>query len=169
VRRNAPIKGGSAVSWWLVFAVIGIAPACVGPLAAGSVQHGSTSRDSLAIVAVARGIIAADNAKDLTRVLTYYADRALLLPPNEEPVAGRTAIRPRYERLFSQFDPAIEGTIDEVVVAREWGYIRGRNRGVLRPIGGGPNRLVNDIHIMVLSRQAYGPWCISRLIWHAAF
>ncbi|HVT40780.1 MAG TPA: nuclear transport factor 2 family protein [Gemmatimonadaceae bacterium] len=124
-------------------------------------------QDSLAIVAVAQGIIAADNAKDLSRVLSYYADSAVLLPPNEGPVVGRAAIRPRYERLFGEFDPAIVGAIDELVVGPEWAYVRGRNRRVLRRKAGGPDRVLNDIYIMLLRREGVGQWRISRLMWHA--
>lgn len=45
--------------------------------------------------AVANGIIAADNARALERVLAYYAADAVLMPPGEQPVVGRAAIRPR--------------------------------------------------------------------------
>jgi len=46
--------------------------------------------------ALATGIVDADNARDLERVLGYYAADAVLLPPGEGPVQGLAAIRPRY-------------------------------------------------------------------------
>ncbi|MEW5917400.1 MAG: hypothetical protein AB1762_13400, partial [Gemmatimonadota bacterium] len=49
---------------------------------------------------VAEGIIAADNERAIDKVLSYYADDALLMPPNEPSVSGVAAIRPRYEALF---------------------------------------------------------------------
>src|SRR5262245_14838844 len=63
--------------------------------------------------AVATGIVDADNRRDIERVLAYYAADAVLMPPGEAPVAGRDAIRPRYEALFAGFDPAIEPEIGE--------------------------------------------------------
>ncbi len=38
-------------------------------------------------------IVAADNARDLERVLSYDAADAMLLPPGEPPVQGGDAIR----------------------------------------------------------------------------
>ena len=49
----------------------------------------------------------ADNARDLDRVLGYYAADALLMPPGEGPVGGLAAIRPRYVSLFEAFTPQI--------------------------------------------------------------
>jgi uncharacterized protein (TIGR02246 family) len=116
--------------------------------------------------AVADGIIAADNARDLERVLGHYAADARLFPPNEPPVTGREAIRPRYEALFAGFDPAIEGRVDEVCVDGDTAFVTGHNGGRLRGRGGAADRLLDDVYVMLLRREAEGTWRISHLIWH---
>jgi uncharacterized protein (TIGR02246 family) len=120
-----------------------------------------------AVRAVAEAIIAADNARDLERVLELYARDAVLLPPNAEPVVGRPAIRPRYEALFRAMNPAIVSEVAEVRVGGDWAFVRGRNTGEMRPIDGSsaPRRL-NDLYVMILSRGDDGRWRIARLMWH---
>jgi uncharacterized protein (TIGR02246 family) len=118
------------------------------------------------IRAVAAGIVAADNRRDLERVLAYYADDAVLMPPGEGPVVGRNAIRPRYEALFAAFTPAIEPHIDEACAGSGLGYVRGRNGGRLTPRASGEPRLLDDAFVMLLRLEPDGTWRISHLIWH---
>lgn len=118
--------------------------------------------------AVAAGIIAADNARDIDRVLGYYSADAVLMPPGEEPVQGREAIRPRYEALFSGFDPEIRGRVDESCVGEGLAFVRGHNGGRLVSRQGGEDRLLDDAYLMVLRRDTDGRWRISRLMWHRA-
>jgi uncharacterized protein (TIGR02246 family) len=139
-------------------------------------QHKSTSttppdtdRDSERDVrAVAAAIIAADNARNLDSVLALYAPDAVLMPPGEEPVRGRDAIRPRYEALFRSFNPAIRSELDEVRVAGSLAFVSGRNTGDLRPREpAAAARRLNDLFVMVLAREPGGRWRIARQMWHA--
>ena len=119
-----------------------------------------------AIRAVADGIVAADNARDLTRVMNSYAADAWLMPPNESPVQGHGNIRPRYESLFANFNPAIDGRIDEACASGSIGYIRGHNGGRMISRTGAVPRQLNDAYLMTLRLEADGRWRISHLIWH---
>jgi uncharacterized protein (TIGR02246 family) len=121
-----------------------------------------------AVRGVADGIIAADNERSVDRVLAFYAPDALLLPPNEAPVSGYAAIRPRYETLFRDFTPAIEARIEEVCVSGSIGYVRGHNGGWLRSRTGGSDRALDDSYLMLLARNADGRWRITHLMWHRA-
>jgi len=115
---------------------------------------------------VATGIVAADNARALDRVLAFYAPGAVLLPPNEAPVVGLDQIRPRYESLFASFDPAIETRIDDVCVTDGLAIVRGKNGGRLKAKDGGPGRALNDSFLMELTRSPDGRWQIRHLMWH---
>jgi uncharacterized protein (TIGR02246 family) len=118
--------------------------------------------------AVATGIIEADNRSDLERVIAYYADDAVLLPPNEPPARGREAIRPRYAALFAAFAPAIESRIEEVCVSGPLAFVRGHNGGRMAARAGGGDRALDDVYLMLLRRGTDGEWRISHLMWHRA-
>ena len=119
-----------------------------------------------AVRAVANGIIAADNARDLTRVMEAYAADAWLMPPREAPLRGHAAIRPRYESLFAGFTPAIEGRIDEACVSGSMAYVRGHNGGRMISRSNAPPRVLDDVYLMQLKIDSDGRWRISHLIWH---
>jgi uncharacterized protein (TIGR02246 family) len=147
--------------------------AVVGSLALALVLQSAPDcrADSAAVIgvrAVADGIVAADNQRDLERVLGYYADDAWLMPPNAEPVRGRASIRPRYEALFAGFNPAIEGRIDEACVSGATAFVRGHNGGQMRARSGAASRDLDDSYLMLLRIDASGRWRISHLMWHSA-
>ena len=123
--------------------------------------------DESGVRAVVEGIIEADNARDLERVLRHYADDAVLMPPNEPPVRGKPAIRPRYEELFAKFAPAIVVNIDTIEIERDLAIVSGRNGGSLAALDGGGSRTLNDAWVMILGRRGKD-WKIIRLIWHSA-
>jgi ketosteroid isomerase-like protein len=118
------------------------------------------------IRAVATGIVAADNRRDVERVVAYYSVDAVLMPPGEAPVVGRDRIRPRYEALFASFTPAIELQVEEACVGAGLGFVRGRNGGRLLPRASGEIRVLDDAFIMLLRPEPGGVWRISHLIWH---
>jgi uncharacterized protein (TIGR02246 family) len=118
------------------------------------------------IRSVATGIVAADNQRDLERVLAFYADDAILMPPGEGPVAGRARIRPRYEALFASVTPEIQVHIDEACVDGSMGFVRGRNGGRVVARDTGEPRTLDDAFLMLLRRGTDGAWRISHLMWH---
>jgi len=132
-----------------------------------SADCGEASAAALAVRAVAEGIIAADNGRDMVRVLAFYADDAIWLPPDEPPVTDRAVIRQRYEGLFQNFDPDIEGRIDEICVEGGMAFVRGHNGGWLVSRVGGRSRGLDDVYLMVLLQDG-SDWKISRLMWHSA-
>jgi uncharacterized protein (TIGR02246 family) len=134
----------------------------------GAARQATDQVEAARVRKVAEGIIAADNARDLSRVLSLYGDDAVLLPPGEDPVRGKAAIKPRYENLFSHFNPEIVGDIEELRVNGDWASVMGRNRGRMTPRDGGDARLLNDVYLMVLKRTGDRAWRISRLMWHPA-
>jgi uncharacterized protein (TIGR02246 family) len=117
-----------------------------------------------AVAAVVEGLIAADNARDLDRVLASYSEDVLWLPPAGEPIAGKAAIEARYRQLFSTFELALSVEVAESRAAGSWAYVRGWTRGSLTPTGGGPAVAVDDKFLAVLACRA-GRWAVARLMW----
>lgn len=128
----------------------------------------SVLTDSVLVRRVAEGLIFADNGSDIVSVLGYYADSAVLVPPDEPAITGFRAIRSRYEQLFSDFKPAIEGRIDSIVVRDSTALVWGHNGGWLRAITAGmSDRALADDYLMSLAYKR-GAWQIARLEWHPA-
>jgi len=100
--------------------------------------------------------------------MSYYAADAILMPLGEKAVAGRDAIRPRYEELFAAFDPQIEPRVDEACAVDGIAVVRGHNGGRLISRHGGDARELDDAYLMVLRLEPDGEWRISHLMWHRA-
>lgn len=124
--------------------------------------------DLAGIRAVTSGIIAADNAGDAAAVMRFYSDDAVLLPPNGAPVAGKEAIRARYEEGFRHFRFAISSASEETHVFGDWAFDRGTTSGKTIPKTDESSRQIHDNYVMILHRESSGAWKIARLIWNAA-
>ena len=140
---------------------------CVAWAPAALPCSGDAAADS-AVRAVVEGLIAADNARNIGRVLDSYAADAVLMPPNEPPLTQRAELEALYRALFDNFDPRIEGHVDEVCVDGALAVVRGRNGGSLAGRDGRESRRLDDVYLMVLRREGANGWLISRLIWHPA-
>jgi uncharacterized protein (TIGR02246 family) len=124
--------------------------------------------DLAAIRAVTSGIIAADNTGDALAVIRFYADDAVLLPPNGAPVVGKDVIRARYEEGFRYFRFAISSSSEETHVFGDWAFDRGTTAGKTIPKTDGSSRPIHDKYLMILHREPGDAWKIARLIWNAA-
>lgn len=93
---------------------------------------------SAALKRLVRAQVAAVNARDLDRLVTLYADDAVLEFPASRPVKGRTAIRAAYTRHFHDWDETV--TIETMVVSGQrvaaQGAATGRHREVQLRISG---------------------------------
>jgi len=137
-----------------------------------ALSNGQTCQQNVAaeakVRAVADGIIAADNKRDLKRVLAYYAKDAILMPPGGNTIVGVDSIRPGYESLFANFQPEIKPRIDEVCVSEDFAVVRGFNGGRMAGTGSQPSRKLDDVYLMILRRDRRGDWRIAELMWHPA-
>lgn len=116
---------------------------------------------------VVHDIIAADNRCDIAAVIAQFTDDAMWLPPNEDPVKGKAAIRKRYEMLFKNYQPDMKVTCDEVVISADWAYVIGNVTGKLTSRTDDRVPTINDAFVMILRRSNNGDWHASRLMWHA--
>lgn len=166
MRYASRLLGRQTLPTLLAKAVLVGAVLCVRAQELQAQRCGREAGDSLAVLEVAEGIIGADNNRDIDLVLRYYRTDAVLMPPGEMPVRGLPNIRPRYETLFEQYNPAIVGQIDRAEICGDMAIVSGRNRGWLRGRDDRPDRRLSDVYVMQLNFNA-GRWQITRLIWHS--
>lgn len=125
--------------------------------------------DSQQIKKVVETIIFADNEGDLEGVLACYSDNAILMPPNDPMIKGKTEIRKRYEGIFATTTMRLENITEEAHVSGDWGLIRGRTIGVITAIDSGEKKSIKDKYLMILRLGQTGDWKISHLMWSPAF
>lgn len=112
-----------------------------------------------AIEAAVGRYVAASNAGDVEALADLYADDAVLLPPDHEPVRGRQAIGAYWSRGT---DEGLEVTTLAVEVDGALGYLVGRYRLPAtdeEPADSGK-------YVMCLKRQRDGSWKLTADIWN---
>jgi len=135
-------------------------------LAAALVSCASTPEESAAAEArtVIDKLIAADNLLDLEGAMGCYADDAVLLPPQGDPVRGKAAIRERYTSQFEAWRPVLRAVHQGTEVTEQELVDRGRTLGKLVSTSGGPDKVVDDEYVAKLRRE-HGLWRIGELAW----
>jgi len=112
-----------------------------------------------AIEAAVRRYVEASNQGDADALASLYADDAVLLPPDHEPVRGRAAIG----EFWSQgTDEGLEVTTLTVEVEGNLGYLVGRYHLPAtdeEPADSGK-------YVMCLKRQRDGAWKLTADIWN---
>ena len=126
------------------------------------------STEQAQIVAANHGYAQAILLADLDRLMSYYAEDAVLLPPSAVPIVGKEAIRANWADLLGQFD-VIEAvsTFDEIIVLGNWAYARGRYSGRSRPANGGKEIEERLSFSGMWRRESDGSWKIARDMWNS--
>lgn len=107
------------------------------------------------------------NAGDPEVFVSCFAEDGIQMPPNFPGNVGKAAIRQWIQFILSQFECQFSLSVDEVRVAADWGFERGRYSLGLKPkAGGGP---IHDSgkYITIYARQSDGSWKIARDIWNS--
>lgn len=128
-----------------------------------SSESQSQEADESSVRAVVEGLIAADNAEDLGRVLSFYDDDAVLISPVGADIVGIKDIQLHYEQLFADVDLNIQISIDEIVVSGELAIVRGTN-DVVATTANDASR-VRSKFLMSLRRHPTGAWRVVYLMW----
>jgi uncharacterized protein (TIGR02246 family) len=110
-------------------------------------------------------LMAADNAGDADQIMSFYADDAIAMPPNDNIVVGKAAIAARYTAGFAKFKMEVSLSSDELEVCGDWAFNRGKTNGRLLWHDGSNPTPLNDKYLMILRRQADKSWKIARLMW----
>jgi ketosteroid isomerase-like protein len=125
--------------------------------------------DAASAGAVLGDIIAADNARDIERAMSFYTEDVVWAPPAPRPeMRGARAVRESYERMYSAFNPRLEAAVETAVANGASAVVTGRTSGTLVPqMTDAASVQVND-HFEARLRCVGGHWRVSRLAWRPA-
>lgn len=119
-----------------------------------------------AIVRTDDAWVAAFNAADIDRLVALYTADAVIMPPGMESLTGRETIRAWLQSFFARFRAEQEIIHDEVQVAGDWAYLRGRYSLAMTPTGGAEPVSERGKHLVIWRRQPDGSWLAARDIWN---
>ena len=148
---NARMTGGVAFPAFM--ALVALLPGCVGQSAK---SDGAGRR---AIESAIRSYVEASNKGDVTTLAGLYAEDAMLLPPDHEPIQGRENIRAFWRQGT---DEGLEVTNLAVEVDGNLGYLVGQYH--LPPTDEEPAD--SGKYVMCLKRQHDGSWKVTADIWN---
>lgn len=126
---------------------------------------GGIDKEKEQVRAVVSGILDADNQADLERVLSYYRDDAVLMPPGKEEIRGIENIRFNYVNIFETSLLNLSGVEEEVILSNDIAIFKGRTIGKVTLKSDSTNRTINDKFVMIVIRGD-GARKISTLIWN---
>jgi uncharacterized protein (TIGR02246 family) len=102
-------------------------------------SHASAQRPTSPLMELTKQYLEAAKARDAAKVASFYAEDAVVMPPNAPPIKGRKAIQLDHERLFKE-SPSFELTATPLAseTSGALGYIQGEF--VVKRQGGGEVR-----------------------------
>ncbi len=125
------------------------------------------ARDIEAINAMREKHVVAVNTKDIAANMADFTDDLVYLPPDQPPVYGKDSLTAFVEAFYAEFDIEIEMTSREVVIAGEWAFDWGIVTGVVVPLEGGEETVLDWKYLYVYQRQPDGSWKIARDIYNS--
>jgi len=150
-------------SWMLaIFAAAAIAITC----SQAAQKPTTTTADDM--TAVARMVSSFDTFAadaDIESFLVYVTDDAVMMPPGEPAVVGKSAIREWYTAFYNIFSNDMTHESLEVDAFGDIIIARGNATGALTPKAGGEPIPFNNKYLFVIKRQDDG----SLQVWRAAF
>ena len=155
-RKSSKISA-RMTAWALQALVIGLGLGLLAGCGRGSTPAEGGSRK--AIEAAVQRYVDASNQGDADALASLYADDAMLLPPDHEPVRGRAAIGDFWRQGT---DEGLEVTTLTVEVEGDLGYLVGRYHLPAtdeEPADSGK-------YVMCLKRQRDGDWKLTADIWN---
>jgi len=106
----------------------------------------------------------ADSASDIDKVVSLYADDAILIPSDRDDIIGIHAIRENYRNIFANSTLQLKATANEIIESVDLTIIRGNTTGTVISKKDSSSVAANDKFLMMLKKQS-GKWKIYRLMW----
>lgn len=107
-------------------------------------------------------IMAAFAAGDADGVAAQYTEDALLIPPDFPTLEGRQAIAEHYRGVLKEYTVRLRAQADEVEVAGDWAWLRGRFEHVTESREGSERLSGTGRYLAVARRGADGVWRMHR-------
>lgn len=123
----------------------------------------SAQDDEAAVRAVIDGLVAGINAGDLEAALSYYADDATVMPPQQPGVEGKDALREGLEEYLSANKVHSEAEILDVGVNGDLAHVRATYHDTLTNADGQETHNTGN-WLLVLKKGEVG-WKITSELW----
>jgi uncharacterized protein (TIGR02246 family) len=111
---------------------------------------------------------AAAGAKDVDKAVSYYAESAVVMPPNASTATTKESIRSAWKEMLTTPGAAISWKATKVEVAKsgDLAYVSGTYEETMTDASGKP---VNDRgkYIEIFKKQADGTWKVVADIWNS--
>ena len=128
----------------------------------------ATSAFDVAVIESLRDeFIALNNASDAAGLAGLYTNDAVLMPPNQEAVAGNQAIESWFQTTFDQFTIEFTLASDELEVVGDLAFDGGSYMIALTPQADGEPMEERGKYILILRKQVDGSWKLVRDIWNS--
>ena len=148
------------LSGYLVFCLLALAPAIH---AATEQEPAATPNATRAITELIKSVEAANNAGDVERWVSLFADDFVYMAPGAPPVTDREELV-RVARAGFRNEADIRIEPDEISVCGDWAYARSHVSGRVKLVDSGRELPIDIKQLIIYRRDAGGAWRISRLI-----
>jgi ketosteroid isomerase-like protein len=102
------------------------------------------------------------NEEDIAALSDLTTDGHIMLPPNSEPVVGKSANDAMNGGAFERYDFSETWTPVETVVDGDLAFQRGTFRTIATPKGDGERIDVSGSFMRIYQRQTNGDWRMTR-------
>lgn len=107
-------------------------------------------------------IMAAFAAGDADGVAAQYTEDAHLIPPDMPTIEGRAAIAEHYRAVLGDYTVQLQAQADEVEIAGDWAWLRGRFEHRTESRTGGESLSGTGRYLAVARRGSDGVWRFHR-------
>ena len=122
----------------------------------------SYAEDFAAITGFNERYLRAINTEDIAALSALTTDGHVMLPPNQEPVAGKAANDAMNGGAFERYEFSETWQPVETVIDGDLAFQRGTFTTIATPRGDGDRLEVNGSFLRIYQRQANGDWRMTR-------
>jgi uncharacterized protein (TIGR02246 family) len=121
--------------------------------------------DIQAIKDIVSELNAAVNAADIDKILSFYADDAIRIPPNEPAATGKEAVRDSFQQMFDEIDLQENDEVEGAHVSDDLAVVHVVFTAILTLKVAGESENVKGNKILVFKKQFRDSWSCIYSIW----